>query len=192
VQSGFWYAHTGWYIGSNVTAFCALYALLGPFRLIVDAWMRPRTNQQFNYLAADVASDGFYRAMSRAFPYRAALLGHFAVGVGVPVALWGGAGLLLAWGTYVVFYNLGDAVDSVMHLAGRRLPRQISSARNNYFLAMLLFGEGWHANHHWDPRCARHGWFRGEFDWTWQVIRALRAIGLADQVRAEFRVLEKG
>jgi stearoyl-CoA desaturase (delta-9 desaturase) len=192
VQRGFWYAHTGWYMSSDSVALSTMYALLGPLRLLLDAWMRPRTNQQFNHLAADVAGDMWCRTLSRPLPYSAAMLVHFVVGTGVPVALWGSAGLPLAWATYTALYNLGDAVDSVTHLAGRRLPQQTSSARNNYLLGALLLGEGWHANHHWDPRCARHGWSRGQFDWTWQVIRALRAIGLADQVRCKFRAVEKG
>jgi fatty-acid desaturase len=231
IQRGFWYAHTGWYISSDSVALSVGYALLGPMRLLLDAWMRPRTNQQFNHLSADVAQDPWYRALSRPGHYSAAMLLHFAIGAGVPVALWGGAGFALAWATYTVLYNLGDSVDSVAHLVGSRLPRrsdmgqaflpaggfpagalpgyvngarragarqagmptpQGSSARNNYVLGVLLLGEGWHANHHWDPRCARHGWFRRQFDWTWQVIRMLRAAGLADQVRSEFRAVEKG
>jgi fatty-acid desaturase len=192
VQRGFWYAHTGWYMSSSSVALCAAYALLGPGRLLLDAWMRPRTNQQFNHIGADVAADRWYRTLSRPLPYAAAMLLHFAVGVGIPVWLWGGAGALLAWATYAFLYNLGDSVDSLTHLAGRRLPAQANSARNNYLLGALLLGEGWHANHHWDSRCARHGWFRGQFDWTWQVIRVLRAAGLADQIHCGFRPFEKG
>jgi fatty-acid desaturase len=192
VRRGFWYAHTGWYLESEARALSIAYALLGPLRLVIDAWMRPRTNQQFNHLASDIASDRCYRTLSRPAPYALAMLAHFAVGVGFPLWLWHGEGLLLAWVAYGLLYNLGDAINSVTHLAGRRLPAQSGLARNNLILGALTLGEGWHANHHWDPRCARHGWFRGEFDWTWQVIRALKACGLADRVQATFRPVAKG
>ena len=192
VKRGFWYAHTGWYLESNSRCLSAAYALLGPLRLLVDAWMRPRANPRFNHLASDVAADPWHRAFSRPIPYALALCAHFAVAVEIAARLWGTAGLLLAWATYAALYNLGDSIDSVTHLAGGRLPAQSGSARNNFVLGFLTLGEGWHANHHWDPGCARHGWWRGQFDWTWQVIRALRACGLADCVRAEFRPVEKG
>src|SRR5262245_2882578 len=63
VQRGFWHAHTGWYLSTDSATLSAIYALLGPLRLLVDAWMRPRTNQQYNHLATEVARDPFYRAL---------------------------------------------------------------------------------------------------------------------------------
>lgn len=43
--------------------------------------------------------------------------------------------------------------------------------------------EGWHANHHAYPWSARLGLARGQFDWTWQIVRLLRGLGLATAVR---------
>ena len=54
--------------------------------------------------------------------------------------------------------------------------------RNNMVVAILASGEGWHNNHHAQPRAARHGHMWWEFDITWQVIRLLRAVGLARDV----------
>jgi stearoyl-CoA desaturase (delta-9 desaturase) len=50
-------------------------------------------------------------------------------------------------------------------------------------MGLLILGDGWHANHHLAPSSARHGLLPGQFDWTWQVIRALRALGLAHDIR---------
>ena len=50
-------------------------------------------------------------------------------------------------------------------------------------MGIVVLGEGWHANHHRFPYSARHGLLPGQFDWTWQIIRALRALGLATDVR---------
>ncbi len=46
----------------------------------------------------------------------------------------------------------------------------------------MTYGEGWHNNHHAYPRMARnrHKWW--EFDLTSEVIRLLRAVGMASQV----------
>src|SRR5580698_7310169 len=52
VHQGFWYAHVGWYFGSKNRILCVGYALAGPVRMLIDAWLRPRTNLQHNALAS--------------------------------------------------------------------------------------------------------------------------------------------
>ena len=56
-------------------------------------------------------------------------------------------------------------------------------SRNNWFVSIITFGEGWHNNHHAYPSSARHGlrWF--EFDFTWQHVRLLKRLGLARKIR---------
>ena len=57
-----------------------------------------------------------------------------------------------------------------------------SSRRNNWLVALLAHGEGWHNNHHADQRAAAHGHRWWELDMSWWVIRGLEAIGLATDV----------
>ena len=40
----------------------------GPARMLADAWMRPRTNQEHNALAGDVSADRWCRFISRPWP----------------------------------------------------------------------------------------------------------------------------
>ena len=87
------------------------------------------------------------------------------------------------WLTLMVLYNLGDAIDSVAHTFGERLPHAQDQSRNNGLLGLIILGEGWHANHHRVPWSACHGIGPRQFDWTWQVIRLLRALGVARNVR---------
>ncbi|MBI3049121.1 MAG: acyl-CoA desaturase [Acidobacteria bacterium] len=54
---------------------------------------------------------------------------------------------------------------------------------NNWWVALLTFGEGWHNNHHAHPTSARHGLAWYELDLNWIGIRALRALGLAWDVK---------
>jgi stearoyl-CoA desaturase (delta-9 desaturase) len=56
-------------------------------------------------------------------------------------------------------------------------------SRNNWWVALLTFGEGWHNNHHAYPSSARMGFRWWEFDLTWQHIRLLRRLGLARRIR---------
>jgi fatty-acid desaturase len=66
---------------------------------------------------------------------------------------------------------------------GSRLASQPDESRNSRLMGILTLGDGWHASHHRFPGSAQHGLLPGQFDWTWQVIRALRALGLATDVR---------
>lgn len=183
VHRGFWYAHVGWYLSTDSVILCVLYSLAGSLRMLIDAWMRPRTNQEFSYLAPDVLKDPLYRRLSNPWPYAIAMHVHFLVPAALSWYLWGSAGLGIFWLTFVLLYNLGDAIDSVSHMFGEELPGQKDSARNGLAMGILILGDGWHANHHRVPWSAKHGLRTGEFDWTWQVIRALRALGLATNVR---------
>jgi len=54
---------------------------------------------------------------------------------------------------------------------------------NNWFVALLSFGEGWHNNHHAHPTSARHGLAWYEIDMSWWGIRLLQTVGLATSVR---------
>jgi fatty-acid desaturase len=183
VHRGFWYAHVGWYLGSDNPVLCILYCLAGPMRMLVDAWMRPRTNQEFNSLAKDVWKDPWYRCLSQPWPYAAAMHVHFLVPAILTWYFWGRGGLVAFWLTFVALYNLGDGIDSVSHMFGEELQGQRDRSRNSLLMGLLILGEGWHANHHRIPWSAKHGLAAGQFDWTWQVIRVLRALGLARDIR---------
>ena len=49
---------------------------------------------------------------------------------------------------------------------------------------MLVFGEGWHNNHHAFPASARHGLGRFQIDISWWVIRGLERLGLVWSVKS--------
>ena len=55
-------------------------------------------------------------------------------------------------------------------------------SRNNWFVAMLTVGEGWHNNHHEDPSAAsvQHRWW--EVDISYYAIKLLEKLGLASNV----------
>jgi stearoyl-CoA desaturase (delta-9 desaturase) len=57
------------------------------------------------------------------------------------------------------------------------------TSKNSLWVALLTFGEGWHNNHHAVPQSARHGIVWYEIDLNWYGICALRALGLAWDVK---------
>ena len=65
-------------------------------------------------------------------------------------------------------------VNSATHMWGSRRFATRDDSRNNWWVALLTFGEGWHNNHHAHPTSARHGLAWYEFDPSWIEIRFLR------------------
>jgi stearoyl-CoA desaturase (delta-9 desaturase) len=115
--------------------------------------------------------------VSLALPFLigAALAGSWSGGVEAMV--WAGAVRIFA------FEHATFSVNSICHTFGRRAYRLSDESRNNWVVAALVFGEGWHNNHHAFPRSARHGLRRRQFDISWLVIRSMERLGLAWGVR---------
>lgn len=56
-------------------------------------------------------------------------------------------------------------------------------SQNNWMMAFLGFGEGYHNNHHRHPGSARFGLERNEFDLSYMQIKFLEKLGLAKNIR---------
>jgi stearoyl-CoA desaturase (delta-9 desaturase) len=148
--NGFWYAHCGWYIKSKNPFLCLLYAMAGPLRMLFDGWWRPRNGLQYNYLATDLSDQPFYRLISKPLNYMI-LLWLYTILLFLPAYIfWQTFGIIAVWLVLIIIYNLGDSVNSVSHLFGKRISDKNRSG-NNSFLALFNFGEGYHSNHHKSP-----------------------------------------
>ena len=93
---------------------------------------------------------------------------------------------LVLWGIplrLVVVYHVTWLVNSATHCWGTIIYESGDKSRNNAWVAALTFGEGWHNNHHAFPNSALQGLQKGQVDLTWQHIRLLRALGLANKIR---------
>ncbi|MBA2403596.1 MAG: fatty acid desaturase, partial [Bdellovibrionales bacterium] len=117
---GFWWAHNGWYIGSKNPFVCFLYALAGPLRSLFDGYHRPRSNQQYNYLAPDIAADPVFRFISRPWVYFCLVTLHTLGAFALAYYFTGTNGILIGYGCYLFVYNVGDSIDSWAHLWGPR------------------------------------------------------------------------
>jgi stearoyl-CoA desaturase (delta-9 desaturase) len=92
----------------------------------------------------------------------------------------------LVWGGLLrvfLYQHATFSVNSICHMFGRKDYRSRDEARNNWLVALLVFGEGWHNNHHAFPASARHGLDRLQVDVSWWVIRGLEKLGLVWNVR---------
>jgi Fatty acid desaturase len=107
----------------------------------------------------------------------------------IVLAVWGAvhegaflAASLVSWGIFLrTTLELHGTwlVNSAAHSWGSRRFQTRDDSTNNWWVALLTFGEGWHNNHHADPRCVRHGLAWYELDINWLCIHALHRIGLA-------------
>ncbi len=96
---------------------------------------------------------------------------------GVEGLVWGGLLRVFA------YQHATFSVNSICHMFGRQDFRSRDEARNNWVVALLVFGEGWHNNHHAFPASARHGLRRWQIDPSWWVILGLERLGLVWDVR---------
>lgn len=92
---------------------------------------------------------------------------------------------LVVWGCIlrlVYVWHVTWLVNSATHFWGYQTFPSRDKSRNNWWVALLTFGEGWHNNHHVHPRSARMGLKWSEPDVTYWLISLLNRTGLAVNV----------
>jgi fatty-acid desaturase len=110
--------------------------------------------------------------------------GEWLRGGSAAMAVHDGLSLML-FGTFVrtvIVWHQTWAVNSIAHVWGYRNYDTDEDSRNNLMVGVVANGEGWHNNHHADPRSARHGHRWWEIDVTFMAVRLLMRLGLARDV----------
>jgi stearoyl-CoA desaturase (delta-9 desaturase) len=111
----------------------------------------------------------------------------YALGEGLASAGAGTSGAqLLVWGfciSTVALYHATFTINSLAHRFGSRRYATRDDSRNNGWLALLTFGEGWHNNHHHFPGAARQGFYWWEVDLTYYGLRLLALLGVVWDLR---------
>ena len=93
---------------------------------------------------------------------------------------------MVVWGFVVstlVLYHVTFTINSLAHTVGKRKFNTRDDSRNNFILALLTFGEGWHNNHHHYPGSARQGFRWWEIDISYYLLRLLQSAGLIWDLR---------
>ncbi len=155
-RDGKWWSHMGW--------------------ILVGETQHENTAQLARY-APDLARDRFHLWISKWHWVPVTVLGLALLAFGGwKYVLWG-IFLRIAIGLHCTWL-----VNSATHLWGSRRFVTKDDSTNNFVIAMLTFGEGWHNNHHANPTSARHGLAWYEFDLNWIGISVLRLFGLAKKI----------
>ncbi|WP_440640435.1 acyl-CoA desaturase [Bradyrhizobium sp. PUT101] len=90
---------------------------------------------------------------------------------------WSGLVVGFLWST-VVLYHATFCINSLAHVHGRKRYVTGDDSRNNWLLAFLTMGEGWHNNHHAYQASARQGFYWYEIDLTYYVLVAMSWLGI--------------
>ncbi len=102
----------------------------------------------------------------------------------------------VVWGFFVSTFLLSNGtytINSLSHLLGRQRYHSGDTSRNNWYLAILTLGEGWHNNHHRYQSSARNGFFWYEYDITYYILKLLSLVGLVRDLKpVPQAVLEEG
>ncbi len=153
---GKWWAHMGW--------------------ILTGKSMHHDTTTLARYVP-DLAKDKFHVWITK-YHYVPMIV------LGLVLLVLGGLPFLL-WGIFVrtvVGLHSTWMVNSITHTWGSRRFVTHDLSTNNWWVAILTFGEGWHNNHHAHPVSARHGIAWYEVDLNWYGIWALKKLGLARHV----------
>jgi len=156
-RRGFWWAHVGWLFAWDET---------------LD---RPDNYTRF---VPDLTRDPVHQ-----FIEKTELL--YTILLGGALYAWGGLSCLV-WGVFarlVFVYHTTWLVNSAAHLWGYQSYRTNEGSRNNWWVALLSYGEGWHNNHHAYLHSAAHGLRWWEVDPTYLTIRLLGWLKLARRIR---------
>jgi len=93
------------------------------------------------------------------------------------VAGWPGLIVGCFWSTVAVYHGT-FCINSLAHLVGKRRYITGDDSRNNWLLAIITMGEGWHNNHHAYQSSARQGFRWWEYDPTFYLLTLLQRLGL--------------
>jgi stearoyl-CoA desaturase (delta-9 desaturase) len=93
------------------------------------------------------------------------------------IAGWPGLVVGFCWSTVLLWHGT-FAINSVAHVVGRRRYVTGDDSRNNWFLAILTLGEGWHNNHHAFQSSVRQGFRWWEYDPTFYALKVLSWFGI--------------
>ncbi|MBZ2168002.1 acyl-CoA desaturase [Marinobacter sp. F4216] len=160
-QRGFWWSHIGWFTCD---------AGFATDERRVRDWAKYPELRWLNRFDA-------------AIPAIAAVL---IFGIGETLAAWaphlGTDGFqLLVWGFFistVALFHSTVTINSLCHVWGKRRFDTSDDSRNNFWLALVTLGEGWHNNHHRWPQSVRQGFRWYEIDMTWYGLWLLARLGI--------------
>lgn len=160
-RHGFWYSHMGWFLNRRNYA---------TQEHLVKDWMKYpelRWLDRHSVLVSVLTGFGFWVAGELLARYQPSLQTS-----GMQLLVWG---FLVST---VLLTHVTLTINSFAHRFGYRTYDTRDDSRNNWFLAILTLGEGWHNNHHFHAASVRQGFLWWQIDISYYVLRLMAALGL--------------
>jgi stearoyl-CoA desaturase (delta-9 desaturase) len=158
--SGLWHSHVGWMFATDIT---------NAMRFAPDIIRDPLIFRvQLRYLT--------WAGLGLALPGLA--------GLAITGSWFGGLEAFLLAGPVrlLLVHHASWAVGSISHMYGRRPFKTDDHSANNFWVALLAFGEGLQNNHHAFPTAARHAFLWWEPDLTGYIVGVMSFSGLIWEV----------
>jgi stearoyl-CoA desaturase (Delta-9 desaturase) len=160
---GFWWAHVGWILSDKYND--TRFGYIGDFAKFPELrWLNK-----------------YYLVPPITFAVALYLIGGFG---------------LFAWGfclSTVLLWHGTFTINSLSHIFGKRRFPTTDTSKNNWFLALVTLGEGWHNNHHYYMASARQGFYWWEIDITFYTLKVLSWFRLVRELRrVPERILAEG
>ena len=160
-RDGFWYSHMGWFLNKQNYA---------TQEHLVKDWIKYpelRWLDRHSVLVSVLTGTSFWLVGS-VLAYVAPSLGTN----GVQLFVWG---FLIST---ILLTHVTLTINSFAHRFGFRTYPTQDDSRNNWFLALLTLGEGWHNNHHFCPASVRQGFVWWQIDLSFYVLKMMESVGL--------------
>jgi stearoyl-CoA desaturase (delta-9 desaturase) len=161
ILSGLWHAHTG--------------------------WMFDREKTNLRKFVPDLIADPMMRKIDRYFPALVLTSVFLPAFLGLAITgTWRGFLTGLVWGGLARIFFLHHvtwSINSICHFYGKRPYDSPDHSTNNWALALVSFGEGWHNSHHAFPTSYKHGLELWQFDPSAWLIKGLEKFGLVWNIK---------
>jgi stearoyl-CoA desaturase (delta-9 desaturase) len=165
-HGGFIWSHIGWF--TSQTHYAPRLKSIRDFAKFPEL----RFLDRFDVLVPTLAGFGMFGL--------GALLESYVPGLGT------NGPQMLIWGFFISTVALVHGtctINSLSHQYGSQRYETGDDSRNNFWLALITLGEGWHNNHHYYPASTCQGFYWWEIDITYYALKAMEAIGLVWDVR---------
>lgn len=176
IKHGFWWSHMGWFTCD--AAFKTDYNMVKEWAKFPELKFLNR----YDILVPIILGVSLFLTGEMLATFAPAL-----ETTGAQLFVWGYciSTVLLAHGTFTI--------NSLCHTWGKRRFNTTDDSRNNFWLALITLGEGWHNNHHRFPVSARQGFYWWELDISYYILKLMSKLGIIwDLSPVPARILEEG
>ena len=162
IQRGFWYSHIGWILGGDHDQYDP--------NDVKDLYKYPELRWLDRWHVVPVLT---FIALTAIFGGLRGVAWWYAMST-----------MLLMHGTFTI--------NSLSHVWGKRVFNTTDDSRNNWLLAIITLGEGWHNNHHRYMQAVNQGFFWWQIDVSYSTLKVLSWFGIVwDLKKPPQRILDE-